>query len=57
MNYFQKLQFSIEYIENNITEDITLNQVAQQAYCSLYHFHRLFKILVGNSVKEYIRKL
>ena len=56
MNYFQRLQTSIDFIENNLTEDITLTEVASKANCSLYHFHRLFQILVGNSVKEYIRK-
>jgi AraC family transcriptional regulator len=56
MNYFQRLQSSIDFIENNLTEEITLTEVAEEANCSLYHFHRLFQILVGNSVKEYIRK-
>lgn len=56
MNYFQRFQRSIDFIENKLTEDITLVEVANKANCSLYHFHRIFKILVGNSVKEYIRK-
>ncbi len=56
MNYFQRLQNSIDFIEDRLTEDITLTEVANESNCSLYHFHRLFKILVGNSVKEYIRK-
>jgi AraC family transcriptional regulator len=56
VNYFQRLQGSIDFIEDNLTEDIALADVAKEANCSLYHFHRLFKILVGSSVKEYIRK-
>jgi AraC family transcriptional regulator len=56
MNYFLRLQTSIDFIENNLAEDITLTEVASKANCSLYHFHRLFQVLVGNSVKEYIRK-
>lgn len=56
MNYFQRLQTAIDFIENNLAEDITLAEVANKANCSLYHFHRLFQVLVGNSVKEYIRK-
>lgn len=56
MNYFQRLQTSIDFIENSLAEDITLAEVASKANCSLYHFHRLFQVLVGNSVKEYIRK-
>jgi AraC family transcriptional regulator len=56
MNYFQRLQTAIDFIENSLAEDITLAEVASKANCSLYHFHRLFQVLVGNSVKEYIRK-
>jgi AraC family transcriptional regulator len=56
MSYFQRLQSSIDFIENNLAEDIALAQVAKEANCSLYHFHRLFKLVVGSSVKEYIRK-
>jgi len=55
MNYFQRLQSSIEYIENNLSEEITLIDVARESNCSLFHFHRLFQVIVGNSVKEYIR--
>ncbi len=56
MGHFQRLQSSIDFIEDNLAEDIALADVAKEASCSLYHFHRLFKILVGSSVKEYIRK-
>lgn len=56
MNYFQKLQLSIDFIENNLIEDIALIEVAEKANCSIFHFHRLFQAIVGNSIKEYIRK-
>ncbi|MCP4137421.1 MAG: helix-turn-helix domain-containing protein [bacterium] len=55
MNYFERLQNSINFIESNLTDDITLAEVAEEANCSLYHFHRLFQVFVGNSLKEYIR--
>jgi len=57
MNYFLRLQSAIDFIEDNLTKDITLAKVAKEANCSLYHFHRIFKVLVGNSVKEYIRNM
>ena len=37
MNYFKRLQASIDFIENNLTEDIILTEVASKANCSLYH--------------------
>lgn len=56
MDYYERIQRSIDFIERNLTEEFTLQQVAEQAYFSLYHFHRVFQGLVDLSVKEYIRR-
>jgi len=55
MNYFERMQSSIEFIEDNLTDEINLTEVAEVANCSLFHFHRLFQLYVGNSVKKYVR--
>lgn len=49
------LQNAIEYIENNLTEDLTIRDVAEKAYVSEFHFQRIFTVLCGFSVAEYIR--
>lgn len=46
----------IAYIENNLTEDINLKEAARIAYCSEYHFKRMFSFLAGVSLSEYIRR-
>jgi AraC family transcriptional regulator len=56
LDYFDRVQESIEFIENHITEEMELEDIAKRAYCSLFHFHRIFQALVGDSIKEYIRK-
>lgn len=56
MNYFDRVQKAVDYIENNIDEDLSLEEIAKQAYTSLFHFHRVFQAVTGDSVKEYIRK-
>ncbi|MDF2672298.1 MAG: AraC family transcriptional regulator [Clostridiales bacterium] len=56
MDYYNRIQRSIDYIERNLDSEVTLTQIADQAYCSLYHFHRIFQAMVGDSVKEYIIK-
>ncbi len=56
MNYYNRIQRSIDFIEQNLEYDITLSQAASQAYCSLYHYHRLFQSMVEHTVKDYIRK-
>lgn len=49
------LQNAIEYIEANLTEDILIKDIAQKAYVSEFHFQRIFSVLCGFSVAEYIR--
>ncbi|MGE7624725.1 helix-turn-helix domain-containing protein [Viridibacillus sp. NPDC096237] len=45
----------IIYVEENLHELLTLENIAQQSNFSKYHFHRIFKTLVGMTVTEYIR--
>jgi AraC family transcriptional regulator len=56
MNLYQRLEKSMDFIEENLTTDISLTEIANEAYCSLSYFHQLFHALVGYSVKEYVRK-
>lgn len=56
MDHLCRIAQAVAYIEANLDEPIVLEQVACEAGYSLFHFHRLFHAVVGDSVKEYIRK-
>ncbi len=56
MDYYPRLAQSIEYIEDNLTCSISLEEVSQKAYSSLSHFHRIFAFMTGFTMKAYIRK-
>ncbi|NSB13290.1 helix-turn-helix transcriptional regulator [Clostridium beijerinckii] len=56
MNYDACIKKSIEYIENNLNKKIQLKELADKAFLSKYHFHRVFHSVVGEPVAEYIRK-
>ncbi|AQS18332.1 MULTISPECIES: helix-turn-helix transcriptional regulator [Clostridium] len=56
MNYEACIKKSIEYIENNLNKKIQLKELADKAFLSKYHFHRVFHSVVGEPVAEYIRK-
>lgn len=56
MYYINSIEKALIYIENNLHDDIDLSKVAKEAGYSLYHFHRIFKGIVGDSIKDYIRK-
>ena len=56
MNWIQGIQKAIDYIEENITEKIEYEEVAKRAYSSSFHFQRMFGIMCGFTLGEYIRK-
>ncbi|MEI5906879.1 AraC family transcriptional regulator [Bacillus spongiae] len=56
MNILQRMNDCIDYIEENIHQEINLTIVAKKAYSSTYHFQRMFHMLTGYTVAEYIRK-
>ena len=55
MNWIQGIQRAIDYVEAHITEPLDLEEVAKQAYSSSFHFQRVFGILCGFSLGDYIR--
>lgn len=46
----------LKYIEENLFDDLSLERLAEVAYTSKYHFHRLFKETTGESLSDYIKK-
>lgn len=55
--YLESITKAIAYIENNVTSDIQLKEIATQANLSQYHFHRVFKSLTGDTTKEFLTRL
>ena len=55
MNYLQKVQQGIDFIENNIDESFSLRDVALAAGISHWHFQRIFRALSNETLKTYIR--
>ena len=46
---------SIQYIEDHITENITVDNIAKSVGVSSFYFQKGFAMLCGFTVKEYIR--
>lgn len=55
MDWITGIQNAINYIEDHLTEDIDYDRVAQESFSSGYHFQRVFSILSGYTLGEYIR--
>ncbi len=55
MDWIIGMQKAVDYIEDHLTETIDYNVLAAQSFSSPYHFQRVFSILCGFTVGEYIR--
>ena len=55
MDWIKGLQDTIDYVEEHLTEPIDYDEVAKRCHCSSYHFQRVFSILCGYTLGEYIR--
>lgn len=55
MEWIKGIQRAIDYIELNLTEDMNYEDIAKQAYSSQFHFQRIFSIICGFTVGDYIR--
>ncbi len=55
MDWIERLNSAVNYIEENIKEPINMEEVSKIACCSTYHFQRMFTYIAGISVSEYIR--
>jgi AraC family transcriptional regulator len=56
MNTLNQLNDALEYIERNLEYEVDDNEIARRAYCSVYHFKRMFSFLAGIPLQEYIRR-
>ena len=56
MEWIEGITKAIRYIENNLTNDITIEDVSNQIFASGSHFQRIFNVVTGITVGDYIRK-
>jgi len=56
MNWIERLNAAINYIEDNITEELDFSDIAKVAHCSSYHFQRMFILMTDMSLSSYIRQ-
>ncbi len=55
MDWITGIQKAIDYIEDHITEELDYEQIAKESFYSPFHFQRVFSILCGYTLGEYIR--
>lgn len=55
MDWITGIQRAIDYIEEHLTEELDYEAIAKESFSSSFHFQRVFSILCGYTLGEYIR--
>jgi len=56
MEWITQLNATINYIEQNLTDEIEYEQLAKLAGCSSFHYQRMFAYMAGVPLSEYVRR-
>lgn len=56
MGWVESIQKAIQYMEEHLLEDLSVEQIAKEANSSVFHFQRTFAILTNMSIADYIRR-
>lgn len=51
-----KVMKVIGFIEDNLTEKLELDEIAEEVHYSKYHLHRVFSDTVGLTIHDYIKR-
>jgi AraC family transcriptional regulator len=55
--YEEAILSTLIHIQTHLESDLNLDGLAERVGFSAYHFHRVFREVIGEPVKEYIRRL
>ena len=56
MEWIERLNKAVHYIEEHLTDEVDYEEAAKIACCSLYHFQRMFSYMADVPLSEYIRR-
>ncbi|MGF7047760.1 AraC family transcriptional regulator [Paenibacillus sp. DS2015] len=56
MEWLIRMKEALDYMESKMEEHINIDDIAKVAYSSPFHFQRMFYMLTGVSVADYIRR-
>ncbi|MDN4593700.1 AraC family transcriptional regulator [Polycladomyces subterraneus] len=56
MDWLNRMNDALDFIEKKLDERLDIETIAKAAYVSTFHFQRMFFMVTGMTVAEYIRK-
>ncbi len=55
--YISRINRVIDFIENNLDQELPLQKLATVANFSPFHFHRIFKAMLGETLNQFVQRL
>ncbi|NDJ51807.1 MAG: AraC family transcriptional regulator [Chloroflexi bacterium] len=55
--YLQRINLVINTIRENLTDDLNLDYLAALAAFSPFHFHRIFRSIVGETLNQFVQRV
>jgi AraC family transcriptional regulator len=55
--YRERIERCLGFIQEHIKDELRLEDLAAAAAFSKYHFHRVFKVMVGETPADYVKRL
>lgn len=56
MEYIERIQATLDYMEHHLDQTISMEELAKVACFSVFHFHRVFVLTLGDTAADYLRK-
>jgi AraC family transcriptional regulator len=54
--YIKRVNTILTYIDNNLSDDLSLETIAKLGFYSPFHFHRLFKSITNETLNGYVTR-
>jgi AraC family transcriptional regulator len=54
--YVDRINRAVDYVTRNLAEPLRLEDVARAACFSSYHFHRIFRALMGETLASFVKR-
>lgn len=55
MEWLQRIQKALRYMEEHLLDELTVDDVSNYVFSSKYNFQRVFHMVTGVTLGEYIR--
>ena len=56
VDYVERVNRAIDHIVRNLAGPLSLEEVSRAAFFSPFHFHRIFKAIVGETLNQFVKR-